>query len=65
MVEIKELNFSERNFWEEMDALLAWDSVSDDQVFTTVNAILADIKKRGDVALIEYTRNMITAFAYL
>ncbi len=55
MLTIKELNFSDNNFWKEMDALLAWDSVSDDQVFTTVNGILADIKNRGDAALIEYT----------
>ena len=55
MLNIKELNFSESDFWENMDALLAWDSVSDDQVFNTVNDILADIKTRGDMALIEYT----------
>lgn len=55
MLNIKELNFSESDFWERMDTLLAWDSVSDDQVFNTVNGILADIKARGDTALIEYT----------
>lgn len=55
MVQVKELNFSDANFWQEMDALLAWDSVSDDQVFSTVNTILADVKQRGDAALIEYT----------
>ena len=55
MVQVKELNFSDANFWQEMDALLAWDSVSGDQVFSTVNTILADVKQRGDAALIEYT----------
>ena len=55
MLEIKELNFSEAGFWKKMDALLAWDSVSDDQVFQTVSSILSDVKERGDTALIEYT----------
>jgi len=55
MLEIKELNFSASTFWTELEALLAWDSVSDDQVFTTVNGILADVKQRGNAALIEYT----------
>lgn len=55
MLEIKELNFSESGFWKEMDALLAWDSVSDEQVFTTVTQILSDVKRGGDAALIDYT----------
>lgn len=55
MLDIKELNFSSNNFWEELNALLAWESVSDAQVFTTVNDILAAVKQRGNAALIEYT----------
>lgn len=55
MLDIKELKFSSNNFWEELNALLAWESVSDAQVFTTVNDILAAVKQRGNAALIEYT----------
>ncbi|NKI18907.1 histidinol dehydrogenase [Spongiibacter sp. KMU-166] len=39
-----------------LDALLAWDSVSDDAVASTVQHVLADVKARGDAALLEYTR---------
>lgn len=39
-----------------LDALLAWDSVSDDAVASTVQHVLADVKERGDAALLEYTR---------
>jgi histidinol dehydrogenase len=55
MPTIKELDFSSSQFWTELEALLAWDSVSDHQVFETVNGILADVKQRGNAALIEYT----------
>ncbi len=55
MLTIKELDFSSSQFWAELEALLAWDSVSDHQVFETVNSILADVKQRGNAALIEYT----------
>ena len=55
MLDIKELDFSANNFWNELEALLAWESVSDQQVFETVNGILADVKQRGNAALIDYT----------
>jgi histidinol dehydrogenase len=55
MLTIKELDFSSSQFWAELEVLLAWDSVSDHQVFETVNGILADVKQRGNAALIEYT----------
>ncbi|MFW6341709.1 MAG: histidinol dehydrogenase [Halothiobacillaceae bacterium] len=34
----------------------AWESVSDDRVFETVRKILADVRARGDEAVLEYTR---------
>ncbi|MDH5483870.1 MAG: histidinol dehydrogenase [Gammaproteobacteria bacterium] len=55
MITIKQLNAVDDNFWTQLDALLAWDSVSDDQVFNTVNSILKDVKSRGDAAVVEYT----------
>jgi histidinol dehydrogenase len=52
---VRELNSSSANFWQELQGLLAWESVSDDAVFGTVNGILKDVRKRGDAAVVEYT----------
>lgn len=52
---IKQLNYSDDAFWSQLDKLLAWDSVSDDQVFSTVNDILKTVRQRGDAAVVEYT----------
>ncbi len=52
---IRELNVSDKHFWPQLDALLAWDASMDGAIANTVSAILADVKKRGDAALIEYT----------
>lgn len=55
MLKIRTLNTSDSNFWQDLQDLLAWESVSDDAVFSTVNNILKDVRKRGDAAVIEYT----------
>ncbi len=52
---IQNLQTKDSDFWKKLDALLAWDSVSDQAVFDTVNGILQDVKERGDTAVIEYT----------
>ena len=52
---IQQLNTSDTGFWSILDGLLAWDSVSDQTIFDTVNGILADVKNRGDAAVVEYT----------
>jgi len=52
---IKRLNSSDASFWQDLDALLAWESVSDKAVNDTVTGIIADIRSRGDAALVEYT----------
>ena len=54
-MKIQKLTTSDANFWQQLDELLAWDSVSDQAVFDTVNGILHDVKDRGDAAVIEYT----------
>jgi len=54
-MKIKRLNSSDANFWQELDSLLAWESVSDQAVNDTVTGIIADIRSRGDAALVEYT----------
>ena len=56
MAEITRLDTRDADFWSRLDALLAWESVSDAGVNKTVNRIIADIRARGDAALIEYTR---------
>ncbi len=52
---MKQLNTNDANFWSELDQLLAWDSVSDQGVFDTVNGIIASIRQKGDQAVVEYT----------
>jgi histidinol dehydrogenase len=54
-MDIKCLKTTDTDFWSELKAMLEWESVSDQAVFETVNGILADVKNRGDDALIEYT----------
>lgn len=49
------LNSASSGFWNELQDLLAWDSVSDKSVQETVENIVNDIRQRGDEALIEYT----------
>lgn len=55
MINITQLKADQANFWQQLDETLAWESVSDEQVFNTVNNILKDVKKRGDAAVMEYT----------
>ena len=54
-ISIKKLNTSEADFWSALDSLLAWESVSNEQVLTTVKNIIADIRTNGDKALIEFS----------
>jgi len=56
MLEIRHLFTSDADFPQRLDALLAWESVSDAQVQQTVADIISDIRQRGDQALVEYTR---------
>ena len=55
MIEITQLNAQQSDFWQQLEQRLAWDSASDEQVVSTVNRIIADVRKRGDAAVIEYT----------
>ncbi len=56
MTDIRTLSSGDPDFLEQLDALLAWESVSDKAVNDTVDGIIADIRGRGDAALLEYTR---------
>jgi histidinol dehydrogenase len=52
---IQRLSTFEADFQTRLQNLLAWDSVSDDKVFATVQGILRDVRTRGDAAVLEYT----------
>jgi len=55
MAEIRKLDASTPGFREQLDELLAWEGVSDQSVNDTVNHIIAEIRARGDEALVEFT----------
>ena len=55
MIAIKRLSSSDADFKQRLDALLAFESAQDESVDQTVAAILADVKVRGDAAVVEYT----------
>ena len=55
MTDIKRLNSSDPDFQAQLDALLDWEQGSDVAVEAVVRDIIADVRKRGDAALIEYT----------
>ena len=52
---IKQLNTQDKDFWSQLDAALAWESVSDDQVFNVVNDVIKQVRQRGDAAVVDYT----------
>ena len=56
MISIKRLSSRDADFTSRLDALLAFESAQDESVDRTVAAILADVKTRGDTALVEYTK---------
>lgn len=55
---IARLDAAASDFDTRLNALLAWDSVSDARVAQTVNEILDNVKRRGDAAVIEYTNRL-------
>jgi len=52
---MKRLSTTQSDYQQQMDALLAWEGVSDDQVNATVREVIKNIRSRGDEALLEYT----------
>jgi histidinol dehydrogenase len=52
---IHRLATTDADFDRRLDDLLAWESVSDTKVRQTVDDIIADVRARGDAALIDYT----------
>ncbi len=56
MVDIKTLDSTESDFWQKLEVLLAWGSVSDTKISDIVKEILEQVKARGDDAVIEYSQ---------
>ena len=57
-VMIKQLDYSESDFQSELDKALAWDSISDQSVQESVSTIIADVRSRGDEAVVEWTNKL-------
>jgi len=55
MADVKRLDTSAEGFWPQLDALLAWEGVSNDDVNQTVRHILSEVRRRGDEAVVEMT----------
>ena len=54
-VTIKRLATVDADFKQKLDSLLAFEAAADEGIERTVAGILADVKQRGDAALVEYT----------
>lgn len=58
MAAIRRLDSNNAGFQEELEALLAWDSVSNAEVNSIVDEIIAGIREEGDASLIELTAKL-------
>jgi len=54
-VQIRTLDSTHDGFTQQLHTLLAFEAATDDAIETAVAQILADVKKRGDAAVLEYT----------
>ncbi len=55
MADIRTLSTIDAGFDRQLDELLAWESVSDKKIQNAVTEIIANVRSRGDAALLEYT----------
>jgi len=55
MAEIIQLSTTDGDFEQRLEALLAWESVSDAEVRERVDAIIKTVREDGDAALLDYT----------
>ncbi len=53
---INRLDIGDRDFDARLDRLLAWEPEHDQAIEQSVKAIIADVRRRGDEALLDYTR---------
>lgn len=57
-ITIKRLDAAAADFRRKLDKALAWDAIANTSVQDTVAAILADVKSRGDAALVAWTNKL-------
>ncbi len=55
-MKLRRLNTKEKGFEKKLAALTRYDAAQDPKVQNAVRTILADVRKRGDAAVREYTR---------
>ena len=55
-LEITQLDANQSDFNARLEALLAWESVSDHTVQSVVADIVNDVRDRGDKAVLEYCK---------
>ena len=56
MIEITRLDSAQPDFRKRLSRLLDWDQDTDEAIEAAVRGIIADVRERGDAALLEYTR---------
>lgn len=56
MLEIQRLTTKDHHFWSQLDSLLVLNIMSDDTIMQTVRNILQNVRRHGDTALLDYTR---------
>lgn len=55
MLNISSLKYSDADFYQQLDKLLAWEASIDGDIAKIVADILSDVKQRGNAAVLEYT----------
>ena len=55
MSDIRRFSSRDADFSARLDALLAFEEAQDEAIERTVASILADVRARGDAAVLEYT----------
>ena len=55
-MELTRLDSRSDDFQSRLKSLCAWESACDDDVLKTVTDIIADVRARGDAAVLDYTR---------
>lgn len=55
MLNIKKISTTEDGFQDQLEQLLAWESVSDESVNAVVKEVIKNVRQNGDQALLDYT----------
>jgi histidinol dehydrogenase len=58
MIKIRRFDSQSNGFESQLKDLLSWETESDQAIFDTVNDIIRSVRKKGDLALLEYTQKL-------